>query len=311
MVRRILLSIIVSFILTGTSLAQNCGPYPNALTNGTNANAAQVMENFTTVLNCVNNLAAGPKPPRGHIFGLTLSNNTTDPVNDIDIAAGEAASTEANQVLMTRGTTLTKQLDVAWAVGSGNGGLDTGTIANDTYHVWLIQRSDTGVVDALFSKSASSPMTPPSSDRKRRIGSILRESGSIVAFKQVEDRFYRSLTALDVNETGSGSSQRVFAMSVPTGIAVEWFGSCTVDATSGVTAQVRFYSLLQSDVAVDGNISQVVAIASGSTQVSSQLRGIVTNTSAQIAFRMGVSSSSVTTRVATEGWIDTRGRLAP
>ena len=36
----------------------------------------------------------------------------------------------------------------SWAVGSGNGGLDTGTITNSTwYHVFLMQRPDTEVVD--------------------------------------------------------------------------------------------------------------------------------------------------------------------
>jgi hypothetical protein len=38
-------------------------------------------------------------------------------------------------------------------VGSAAGGLDVGTIANGTYHVYLIKRPDTLVVDALFSRN--------------------------------------------------------------------------------------------------------------------------------------------------------------
>ena len=35
----------------------------------------------------------------------------------------------------------------AWAVGTGNGALDTGTIANSTwYHVYVIERTDTGAL---------------------------------------------------------------------------------------------------------------------------------------------------------------------
>jgi len=83
---------------------------------------------------------------------------------------------------MVLSSAITKRLDAAWAVGSGNGGLDTGTIANTTYHVWLIQRSDTGVVDALFSTSLTSPTMPTNYDRKRRIGIIVRSAGAILPF---------------------------------------------------------------------------------------------------------------------------------
>ena len=39
----------------------------------------------------------------------------------------------------------------AWGVGTGNGSLDTGSIANSTwYHVYLIKRVDTGVVAFCF-----------------------------------------------------------------------------------------------------------------------------------------------------------------
>src|SRR5690606_22933061 len=50
-------------------------------------------------------------PLRGHIYGLTLSNNTTDATNDIDIAAGEAASDGSDPVLMVLASALTKRLD--------------------------------------------------------------------------------------------------------------------------------------------------------------------------------------------------------
>jgi hypothetical protein len=143
--------------------------------------------------------AIGVYKPRGHIFGLTLSNNATDATNDIDIAAGEAADASGNLLVLASG--ITKRLDAAWAVGSGNGGLDTGSIANGTYHVWLIQRSDTGVVDVLLSKSASSPTIPANYDSKRRIGSILRESTAIVAFRQTGDVFKRLTQVVARNST--------------------------------------------------------------------------------------------------------------
>ncbi|MCB1453270.1 MAG: hypothetical protein KDJ43_06465, partial [Rhizobiaceae bacterium] len=122
---------------------------------------------------------------KGHVYGLTLSNNGTDANNDIDIAAGEAASTETYPVLMVLSSAITKRLDASWAVGTGNGGLDTGSKANSTwYYVWLIRRSDTGVVDVLFSTSATSPTMPTNYDQKRRLPGAIKTdgSGNIIAF---------------------------------------------------------------------------------------------------------------------------------
>jgi hypothetical protein len=95
--------------------------------------------------------------PTGHLWGLGLANGT-DAVNDIDIAAGECRDSTGT-VNLVLGSILTKQLDAAWAVGSNAGGLDQGSIANATYHMHLIERPDTGVVDAIYSLSHDRRMT--------------------------------------------------------------------------------------------------------------------------------------------------------
>jgi hypothetical protein len=113
----------------------------------------------------------------GTLYGLTLSNNSSDATNDIDIAVGSARSSDdsANMDLLSA---LTKRLDASWAVGSGNGGLDTGSVGNNTYYIWLIKRSDTGVVDALFSTSATAPTMPSNYDLKALIGYFVRASST-------------------------------------------------------------------------------------------------------------------------------------
>lgn len=91
--------------------------------------------------------------PTRFLYGLTLSNNATDATNDIDIAVGKCRDI-TDTVDMALAAALTgKQLDVAWAVGSSAGFLDQGSIANATYHIHLIKRSDTLVVDAIASLS--------------------------------------------------------------------------------------------------------------------------------------------------------------
>jgi hypothetical protein len=118
---------------------------------------------------------------KGQLFGLALTTNAGDATNDIDIAVGEAASSEANPVLMVLASALGKRLDATWVVGGTPGatvgGLDTGVVGNSTYYAWLIRRSDTGVVDALFSLSSTAPTMPASYDQKQLIGQVIRVGG--------------------------------------------------------------------------------------------------------------------------------------
>ena len=128
-----------------------------------------------------------PGMPRGHIDGGVLSNDA-DTAHDINITTCEARdSTDA--VDITLSSEITKQIDAAWAVGDDAGGMDTGSVANSTlYAVWLIKRSDTGVVDALFSTSFSSPTMPTNYDYKRLIGWVLTDgSSNILGFRQHGD----------------------------------------------------------------------------------------------------------------------------
>lgn len=114
--------------------------------------------------------------PSGHLYGLTLSNNGSDATNDIDIAVGTARSSD-DSANIDLTSALTKRGDASWAVGTGNGGMDTGSIADGLNYVWLIKRPDTGVVDALISASASAPTMPSNYTLKRLRGVFYRLSG--------------------------------------------------------------------------------------------------------------------------------------
>ncbi len=245
----------------------------------------------------------------GQLFGLTMSNGT-DTTNDIDIAAGTARnSTDVDTMVLA--STLTKQLDAGWAVGTNAGGLDTGSIANTTYHVWLIKRPDTGVVDALFSTSATAPTMPSNYTLKRRIGSILRESGSIVLFSQLGDEFLRSTVAADVSATNPGTSAVTRTLSVPIGIKV-WaiFNFLIIDTTNN-DCLLLLSELDHSDEvpgAVGGNMQGIFDGGAANLQGAGRMM-LRTNTSAQIRSRLRTSSAGASLSIATVGWIDTRGRL--
>jgi hypothetical protein len=59
MVRSVMLASLALLLSCGVAAAQNCNPLPNQLTNGTTADANQVMANFNSLLTCINNLPAG------------------------------------------------------------------------------------------------------------------------------------------------------------------------------------------------------------------------------------------------------------
>lgn len=247
-------------------------------------------------------------PNNGVCFGLTISNGT-DTVNDINIAAGVGAdSAQASYLKLT--SVLTKQSDVAWAVGTNQGGLDTGTVGNGTYHIWLIRRSDTGVVDALFSLSASAPTMPTNYDQKCRIGSIVRAGGTILQFTQYGDWFWLSTPVLDINSTNPGTSAVTRVMSsIPTGF--KFGGMFMVRSDTSASGPVRLYlsSLDLSNIAPSTTAAPLANI-SGNSAYSGTVGPLIvwTDTSSQIRSRVDFSDANVIIRISTLGWIDNRGR---
>lgn len=247
----------------------------------------------------------------GLLYGLTIKNNGTDATNDIDIAAGIAIdATSAKFLKLASG--LTKRLDAAWAVGTNQGGLDTGSIANTTYHVWLILRSDTGVVDVLFSASASAPTMPANYDYKRRIGSIIRSAAAIKPFIQDGDVFTWQTPVADVSVSNPGTAAVTRTLTVPTGIQVK----ATVvhglaDTGSGVGNAGLLSDLACPDVAPSATIYDVTTPSVGATDLSScTTKQVGTNTSGQIRSRLLASSANIFEDIITFGWIDSRGRLS-
>lgn len=248
----------------------------------------------------------------GYIHGLTLSNGS-DATNDIDIAVGAASSDDTSPWLMTLSSAITKRLDASWAVGSGNGGrMSAAGIANTTYHVWLIQRSDTGVVDAGFDVSATAPTMPANYDRKRRIGSIVRSGGTILAFFQRGDVFTYLEPILDYNTTNPGTGGIVQAISVPLGIIVESLGDVAVLSSSTSSIFIVNVNATASTSVVPSATGAYTltlnTLSTAGTYRAASYSRVFTNTSAEIRLRLSASDANTTLRFLTRGWVDTRGR---
>lgn len=240
----------------------------------------------------------------GYLHGLTLSNNATDATNDIDIATGYAASNDTT-TRMALASAITKRLDAAWAVGTGNGGLDTGTIGDQAYHVYLIHRPDTSVTDVIFSASPTAPTLPTNYTKYRRIGSIIRSGGAILPFYQIGDRFLYKSEITDRSSTAAASGAAL-TMSVPTGLVVyPIFRHTQEHNAAGLVASAYADG-------VSGSISREVCITSLPGEYeSTPIDGFfATNTAAQLAITVNIFSGSLAgCFTITQGYIDRRGRV--
>ncbi len=270
----------------------------------TNVQAA-IDEIDTAVDSSVAFTAALLSGSRGRILnGIILSNNASDATNDIDISAGSVVSDDGTTVISLSGS-LTKRLDSAWAVGSGNGGLDTGSIANTTYHLWAIKRMDTGVCDVLFSASATAPTMPTNYTKKVRIGSVIRAGGTILGFIQYGNTFILKSAVSDVSAGTAGTSSRsTVTTSVPTGIKVEGLYHVGCEWSNSDNSIILLTSLDETDqaatLAFGTNTSGLSA--TGIRTVSGPF-GTVTNTSGQIGVRAR-NLGSATYNLTTRGWVD-------
>lgn len=234
--------------------------------------------------------------------GFILSNNSTDATNDIDIAAGSAVSDDGTTII-TLSASFTKRLDAAWSAGTGNGGLDTGSIANATYHVWVISKDGGVDADVLFSTSPSSPTMPSGYTKKKRIGSIIRASGAILAFIQLnQNEFYLKTPSMDIDNSSTGTSANLGALSVPAGIKVKAVINVYINDNDRT---IYVSSPDVNDVAPGVAASTSVApLAMSGTFNASGVMGnnrIWTNTSRQLRYR---TNASTRVKIATMGWED-------
>ena len=233
-----------------------------------------------------------------YVSGMAVSyvNATT-----CSVAAGQA---RIGATAVSLASAMTKRLDAAWTAGSGNGGLDTGTVQpNATYHLRAITNASTGVADLLWSASAAAPTMPSGWNAIQRLQTVKTDgSGNIRPFV-TDGRETRLLTP--VNEY-SGAGARALALitcaGLPTGIRVQALLQSGVYTAGSTDGGVRH-------TLGDGHQSSVQQIVE--VYHSTGAKGITvpvacrTNTSAQIFFGVQeFSAPAAINTLTTLGWID-------
>ncbi len=272
--------------------------------NGTPIGGTTPAAGAFTTLSASGAISGAGLSTRSYLAGCTLS--TAGSSATMSIAAGVA--TDSTNVSMMQLAAIAKTTS-AWSVGTAQGGLDTGTIANATwYHFFVIQRTDTGVVDVLISLSATAPTMPTNYTLKRRIGSgKTNGSAQWVAFTQDGDLFELSTPVLDINSSSAGTSAvtRTLA-SVPTGVNVKALLNVRVAGGAATEGVVYISDLATTDVAASTGAAPL-GIGTGLPATSMYFQASVrTNTSAQ--FRSRESAADSIFAAATLGWIDRRGQ---
>ncbi len=249
----------------------------------------------------VTNAVATVGVVRGYISGAILS--TAGSSATFGITSGVAADS-TNVAMLALASAYTKTTSV-WAVGSANGALDTGAIASTTwYHVYLIKRVDTSVVDILISLSATSPTLPTSYTLFRRIGSMLTDGSSHwVAFTQVGDLFIWVAPFGDLSSVTIGVSLTLETLTVPTNVSVGAIGRTKWSAGTSGNAVATVLSVSETGGGAGTGMTSWVV---GSTLGAFGFYNIQTNLNGQIYFIADQAACSLTE--STDGWVDSRGK---
>lgn len=244
---------------------------------------------------------------RGFLGGCGMANDVSNANTVIDTAACQTASDDVTVTMVL--VAFTKSTG-AWTVGTGNGCLDSGSVANNTwYSLFVIERPDTGVVDELCSTSATSPTLPTNYTKKRRIGSFKTASGTtnILAFVQNANTFLWATTVLDASTTTS-TSAALATLTVPVGVQVDaLFRSQYGDASS--YSAMLFTSPDETDQAVSNGAAGGLSLAAPVVSVTVKSAGqfsVRTDTSSRIRYRGSATTGGFT--INTYGWVDMRGQ---
>ena len=230
-----------------------------------------------------------------YISWLTLSNDSWDLNNDIQIETWIATSSDSNQYIDLT-SVMTKRLDAGWSAWDNAGWLATGSKASNTwYHVFVIRRNDWSV-DAWFDTSvtATNLLSTSGYNKYRRIGSInTNGSANIRGFHQLGNRFFWDTIVLDRNQGNPWTSAVLSGLTTPA-----WINTMAdlsieiVDVTFGWTS---YHILVTSpdstnEAPTATNTHVAIRWVWGSVAQGSVSRFVKTNTSSQVRFRTNYSN---------------------
>jgi len=208
----------------------------------------------------------------------TIANNATDAEHDLDIGAARIWVSDGTDDRIVNFAAEVKRIDAAWAAGTNEGGLDTGTVANSTwYYVYAIYNPTTDVAGYLLSASASSPTMPSGYTYKRLLcdeiaAAVLTDgSANVLGGRFIRKSFFFNSAITEFSAAGQPTVSTARIVSVPQ-INCIWLGSANVVNNTNASSA---YVLRHFDVGTNAAIyrTQVVDIVAGTHQTRVQATG--------------------------------------
>ena len=164
---------------------------------------------------------------------IILSNNIAVPNTVIDFSAGTFIFSDYSGSAYLNA--ISKSVST-WAVGTGNGGLDTGTIANSSfYYCYGIYNPSTLISDVIFSVDATSPALPSGYTKYKKIGFFLTTgSAAIRQFYTVGNRTMYKTMIGDYSLASLPATRTLQTLTAPANVPVimdiqVYHGNVTVD----------------------------------------------------------------------------------
>jgi len=240
---------------------------------------------------------------RGYLSGCSMENDSGDAANDVTVNIGTAMSS-GNTKYINLTTAVTKKIDAVFAVGTDQGGLDTGAAGPGTwYNVYLIEHETSGATDVLLSGATTSLTMPSGYTYSRRVGSVYAGLGSGVSgFVQHGDKFLWKDPPLDVNSTAIGTTGTFHKLQVPYGVSTE--AIIVYQGNTGESNHIYISSMDVNDEAPSNGTAPLgqmygAAAAMGQMDVQSSVTGYI---------RLRADGANIDIDIATLGYKDRRGR---
>ena len=257
-------------------------------------------EYFNDIKDDVDSAVTGSQVLQSYISGLEISNGI-DTDHDIDITAGQA-TTDDNSKYLTLPSTFTKQIDASFSKGTDQGGLDTGTVANDTfYYFWLIEQDSTGDTDILISASPTSPTMPSGWTAKAFTGDAVLTDGSanILPFRLKGNDIKYKQKIQEIAATPANTTK----INQTTKVPPEYLGNYSVSRVYGSAVTYTVINEVgDTDVAASASNFDLRTSTTGSTTVKA--KQLQTDSSSQISYRTDTAAGTL--YIFTEGFINSK-----
>ncbi|MDC7745032.1 hypothetical protein [Rhizobium binxianense] len=227
------------------------------------------------------------------VVGLLLSNNSANPTTHVDFAAGSARSGSS---FVSSASAMTKRINGTWAAGTGNGGLDAGSVAaSATYFAYALRKDSDLSFDVVLSTSATTGGVNTTLltgyTIVKCIGVVLTDGSSNIRqfVMYPRDEYLWVTPVLEFNNVAIGTGGALGAITVPTGVKVK--ANLRFMYSSGATtAAALIHDPAQGNLVAGGGNSGsnagTIQVASGFAVGADE---IWTNTSKQVRYVAGAS----------------------